>query len=540
MFHTLRGLLRLMAGVTLLGMLLLGGMAIYTARTGAENLHAVNAQAVVPRSLLHSVEQKVKEIRFRIAGVALGQLPTVGSANHLKEVQAVLPAEWANFYAIASTPDLPKEEKENLDKINEGMKLLESLMGSLMTAYQNDEIDKVKSILEDDWPSIHAKVIKPLEKLLPYYEGLAQAAFDRADSNARRMTALVSILLIAVLGVVGAGSFYMLGQFTTKFVLAKSAVNSIASLDLSQNIQVEGRDEISQLLEDLSVMQSRMRDMVREVRDGARSLEHMSSELAGASNQVASASTSQAELASGMAASVEELSVSIDQMSGHATESNSLAMKSGEASRQGREITQSAAHEMAAIAEGARHSSDIVSELGGLSSDISSIVNVIKEIADQTNLLALNAAIEAARAGEQGRGFAVVADEVRKLAERTSSSTQQISEMIQRIQSGTRRAVEAMESDVARANQGEKMARRAGESIDQIEQRASDVVRSVNEIQLALREQSASAKDVAARVEKIAQMTETNSSASLQTSTAANRVSSLAAKLNTLMASFRV
>jgi methyl-accepting chemotaxis protein len=241
-----------------------------------------------------------------------------------------------------------------------------------------------------------------------------------------------------------------------------------------------------------------------------------------------------------MAASMEQLSVSIDQVHEHATISHDLATRSGEASRDGREVTLSAASEMAAIAEGARQSSIIVAELGGLSADITSIVNVIREIADQTNLLALNAAIEAARAGEQGRGFAVVADEVRKLAERTSSSTKQIGDMIQRIQSGTRRTMDAMESDVARANQGEELARRAGESINQIEQRTSEVVRSVNEIHLALREQSAAARDVAIRVEQIAQMTETNASASRQTSQNATQVSSLAGQLNNLVAGFRV
>jgi len=195
---------------------------------------------------------------------------------------------------------------------------------------------------------------------------------------------------------------------------------------------------------------------------------------------------------------------------------------------------------MAAIAEGARESSGIVSELGGLSTEITGIVKVIKEIADQTNLLALNAAIEAARAGEQGRGFAVVADEVRKLAERTADSTQQIGDMIQRIQSGTRRAVDAMETGVSRATQGEEMARRAGEAIDQIEQRAGEVMRAVSEIQLSLTEQSAAARDVATRVERIAQMTETNSSASRQTSTTAQNVSQLAGQLNETVAGFRV
>jgi len=195
---------------------------------------------------------------------------------------------------------------------------------------------------------------------------------------------------------------------------------------------------------------------------------------------------------------------------------------------------------MQSIAKGVRQSAAIVSELGALSTEISGIVSVIKEIADQTNLLALNAAIEAARAGEQGRGFAVVADEVRKLAERTAASTEQIAGMITRIQSGTQRAVEAMEADVVKANHGEELARKAGISIEQIEQRATDVVRAVKEIQVALSEQSATAKDVAVRVERIAQMTETSYSASRQTSMNAGQVSALAGRLSQLMGGFRV
>ena len=540
MLHTLRGLLYLMAGVTLLAMFALGGMAIYSARSGADSLSEVNTQAVAPLMLLQNVERKVKEVRFRMAGVALEQLPTVGSANHLKEVQASLPAEWASFHALASVQALPEEQKAALEKMNKGVQSLQEVMNKLLAAYQGDDLATVKSLLEDEWPAVHGSFIKPMEQFMPYYQGAAQSNFDVASSAATRLTGMVAGLFAIVLVLVGGVTWLFQRRFGTQLAAAQRAVNAVAKFDLTDRIECNSRDEIGVLLKALCDMQDHLRDVVVQVRDGASSLENMSGELASASNDVASASHSQAESASGMAASMEELSVSIDQMREHATDSNVLAERSGEASRAGRDVTRSAAQEMAAIAEGARQSASIVSELGSLSSEISGIVNVIKEIADQTNLLALNAAIEAARAGEQGRGFAVVADEVRKLAERTAASTQQISGMITRIQSGTQRAVEAMEADVNRANQGEELARQAGDAIDQIEQRATEVVRSVNEIQIALSEQSAAAKDVAVRVERIAQMTETSSSASQQTSLNAAQVSTLAGRLNQLMAGFRV
>ena len=542
----LRGLLYLLATVTLLGMLMLGGSAIYASHHGASSLADVKEHTLEPLMLLQSIERRVKEVRFRIAGVALDQLPTVGSANHLKDVQASLAGDWAKFYALAQdkakdpASPLPEEEKARLEKMNAGFKVLEKLMLQLMAAYQQDEITVVKSILEDEWPIVHGSFIKPMEQFMPYYQTEAQAAFDLANAQAKQTGLMVGAMFVLALLVVGAVTVVFLRRFSRQLAAAERAVNAVAKFDLAERIEHTGNDEISQLLRALAQMQDRLRDVVVQVRDGATTLESMSNELATASTDVASASQSQAESASGMAASMQELSVSIDQMREHAADSSALAVSSGEASRVGRSVTRSAAQEMAAIAEGVRNSASIVSELGDLSSGISGIVNVIKDIADQTNLLALNAAIEAARAGEQGRGFAVVADEVRKLAERTSTSTQEISSMITRIQGGTQRAVDTMQADVVRANQGEELARQAGDSIDQIEARAGDVVKAVNEIQMALSEQSNAARDVAYRVEQIAQMTETNSGASRQTSMNASQVSTLAARLNALMATFRV
>ena len=179
-----------------------------------------------------------------------------------------------------------------------------------------------------------------------------------------------------------------------------------------------------------------------------------------------------------------------------------------------------------------------VETLNDQASRIGGIVNLIKEVADQTNLLALNAAIEAARAGEQGRGFAVVADEVRKLSERTSASTSEIASMIARIQSGTHEAVASMTEGEAQASQGVALATRAGEAIGQIRDGAQRVTGVVTAISDAIRQQSAASNEISTRVERIAQMTEEGAEESSRTLDAARELQEMSQILHSSVSRF--
>jgi methyl-accepting chemotaxis protein len=321
-------------------------------------------------------------------------------------------------------------------------------------------------------------------------------------------------------------------------VVASNITQRIASGDLATPIDCEPGDT-SSLLANIRTMQDTLRNMIGTITGNAEQVASAANQLLHASESVAERARQQSDAASSMAASVEEMSVSIDQVRDNAQEAHSISQESGTISQQGAGIIHGAATEMRKISEAVQSSSEIVEDLGRQSDQITSIVNTIKEIADQTNLLALNAAIEAARAGEQGRGFAVVADEVRKLAERTSLSTTEIATMVSKIQSGTRSAVASMQAGVVQVSNGVELANQAGDSINRIRDGAEQVTRVVNGISDSIREQSTAGSDIAQKLETIAQMSEESAVAVKHTADAARHLQSLSESLHRAVAQFK-
>ncbi|OPA90565.1 methyl-accepting chemotaxis protein [Pseudomonas rhodesiae] len=299
-----------------------------------------------------------------------------------------------------------------------------------------------------------------------------------------------------------------LGRSTTRRLqLAIDAATAIANGKLDTVIDTSSHDELPKAFDR---MQKRLREMIQQISQAANQLVVSVQQISGASEQLSGAIQEQSTSASMMAATIEELTVSIHHVSENADEAHQLATRSGQQSKDGAQVIENTLSSMNGIAKTVQHSSTQVAGLGQHSEQISSIISVIQGIADQTNLLALNAAIEAARAGEQGRGFAVVADEVRLLAQNTGKSTQEIATMIEKIQAGVRDTVESMRGGVLEVNQGVEMAGTAGAAIVEIRDSSEKVLQVVDQISFALREQTAASQDVARNVERTAQMAEMN------------------------------
>jgi methyl-accepting chemotaxis protein len=319
------------------------------------------------------------------------------------------------------------------------------------------------------------------------------------------------------------------------------AVSSrIASGDLSQSVTCDRSDEIGELLSAMKTMQGNLHELLSGLRDGAVRVGTASAQLAASSHQVSVGSEEQSEAASSMAAAVEQMTSNIDNIAQNTRDAHQTSRNAGELSDRSATVVDGTVSEMRAIAESVNQSAVLIQRLGESSEQISAIVNVIKEIADQTNLLALNAAIEAARAGEQGRGFAVVADEVRKLAERTAKSTQEIGNMIEAIRGGTLDAVQQMQVSSERVNQGVSLAGQAGDSMVQIHDSTAQVVQALTDINGAMSEQSSATLDLSRNVERIAHMVEENSAATREVAGAAADLEALAKSMQQSVGRFRL
>ena len=351
--------------------------------------------------------------------------------------------------------------------------------------------------------------------------------------------ALATLVAFALLGF---NFFFVRNVVTQPLGTIVAELNSISKGegDLTRRLEVRCRDEIGYVAEAFNVFMDKLQGIIRDVKSSAEQVLRTADELAVVSERVAANSQQASTEAYSMATQVEIMTYTLEGLASQAADVQQASAESSEHSTRGSDVIHAAAAEMGHITTTVNESSRIIQDLGQQSNQISQIVNVIKEIADQTNLLALNAAIEAARAGEQGRGFAVVADEVRKLAERTSNSTQEITAMIEKIQTGTRLAIQSMDAGVIRVGQGAALAQQAGEAITQIKSGVSHVVGAVNEISASLKEQAQSNSENAHKVESIARLSEENSNAFQETAKTVQYIDELARNLGTLVGRFRI
>ena len=487
------------------------------------------------QALLYLKERNGQERALLTGGFSAGRLTSAQFNTYLG-----LLSDQSNFQRIIISYATPEQEKLLRDKLaHPVVKEIEAV--EQMVKDKGPDADLVYSA-EDWFAKISAKIdlLRSIEE--SYSTDIQKEIRANMDESRRALWVYLGGL---------AGALMLTLWFSMKIVrslmrtiggepeYAAQMARRIAKGDLSGTVTLKPGDKLS-LLAAMKEMQEGLREMVQQVAVATTELATSAQQLSSSSQQVMAATNRQSDAAASVAATVEEMTVSIGHISDNATDVHNSALESRERAQDGAKYAQETISEMNKIVENVHQSSAFMQTLDEQSHKIANIVNVIKEIADQTNLLALNAAIEAARAGEQGRGFAVVADEVRKLAERTKMSTEDIATMIEAIRSGTMKAVESMTHGTVMANEGMALVGRTGDSMVTIHGSTDKVLAAIDDVSTSLREQSCASNEIAKSVEGIALMVEENNSAINDVAVSVDHLRALSLALKESAARFRI
>jgi methyl-accepting chemotaxis protein len=340
----------------------------------------------------------------------------------------------------------------------------------------------------------------------------------------------VLLMLVAVMGITG--SIRKMGEMLDDMAHGEG--------DLTQRLNATSHDELGRLANSFNLFMNTLHGLISNVAKTTSQVSSAAMELNATAGQIANGTEEVASQAAIVATAGEEMTATSTSIAQNCSIAAEGSKRASEAASAGAAVVQETVQGMGRIAERVRESAHTVESLGARSDQIGTIIGTIEDIADQTNLLALNAAIEAARAGEQGRGFAVVADEVRALAERTTKATREIGDMIKSIQSETRSAVGVMEDGVKEAEKGTTEAARSGEALKDILDQINQVTLQVDQITVAAEEQTATTSEISNNIQEINKVVNGTARGAQQSAAAASQLSELAASLQNVISHFKL
>lgn len=410
----------------------------------------------------------------------------------------------------------------------------------ILELLQAEKFEQVQKLRKDIMNPGYAKASEGIDALIQLQVEGAKNEFERVENTTRviRITAIASIIIGLTLSIA-------LGLIITRSVnygvreLAKTA-SKLANGELSARVDWNSTDELGDVGRAFNRMAIEFSSLISQVRQSADQVASAAAIQAGTAEKVSAISDNQTQQAAIAASSIENLNLAVKEIAQKTVDVLSSANDASTMADEGQQVVNKAVLGIQLVAVTVSESAQLMVSLGQRSDQIGQIINVIKDIAEQTNLLALNAAIEAARAGEQGRGFAVVADEVRKLAERTALATSEISKMISAIQSETVNAVATMEKGSSEVSDGVALANQAGKSLQNINNSVKRVVDMIEQISESTRSQSETTNEITQRVEHIAEMAQENTVSVNETTHASHDLQKLSGHLQQVVSRFKL
>ena len=439
---------------------------------------------------------------------------------------------------------------EELEKDPRGIKLIDESksQASVAAAANNRVVELALANKKGEALALFLNEASPLTKKLQdtflsqvtYQEDNVKAAYAKAVSvyERQRLFIFIAGALAFILGL--AGAIFLTHNFVTRLNRVSGAMGRIADGDISTHINIFAKDEIGDLGHAINRMLTSLNGMVASIKATAEQVASASTQLYATSDQIATGAEEVAAQAGTVATASEEMTCTSSEIANNCLMAVESSQRASDSASSGFAVVQETVDEMGRIAERVKESALTVESLGARSDQIGEIVGTIEDIADQTNLLALNAAIEAARAGEQGRGFAVVADEVRALAERTTKATKEIGAMIKAIQMETKGAVSSMEEGVKAVEKGTADAGRSGLALQEILEQANSVTMQINQIATAAEQQTATTNEITNNIQQITDVVHETAKGSQESASAANQLSRFADELQHLVGNFKL
>lgn len=524
-------------GLVVLLMIILGGIALLNIRGMGDSVSDLGDNRIPKLEQIAEITENVYIVEVALREAALS------------EVQADVNRQLAVIEKAAKSIADILEKMTPTIRSEEGKKLLKEYLDA-RTAYRV-ELVKAMGLFREGKYGEARKLLPAMKPLLEKYTGALdkfavyqKKQAEKSSESAHKKSSDSTLIVIAVI-VIASVVALIISIFITRGIVkplnvAVQTAESVAEGDLTTKIEVKSSDETGQLLAAMKTMVEKLKTLIGDIKAASSSMASGSEQLSASSEEITRTMSDQSNRSNQIAASAEEMSQTVIDIAKNAGNIATAASDTASVAQKGAHIVEKSANESKAISATVDSSARVMQNLGDKSKQIGEIVAVINDIADQTNLLALNAAIEAARAGEQGRGFAVVADEVRKLAERTAKATSEIGSMISAIQGEVDNAVTAMNSTNQQVEVGLRYSLEAGDQLQTIVQSVSALQGMVQQIASATEEMSSTSEAISGDIQAVAAGAREISGGSDQIAQSSSELARLAGQLKSSVDQFKV
>ncbi|MDH1658598.1 methyl-accepting chemotaxis protein [Pseudomonas mosselii] len=525
-------------GIMALLVVALGGFALQQMTSMRQQSEQVDNNWLPSVISVGRMTQDMLRIRALTLRLLVNTDPAAQQQNRarIEEIKGGLSKAQNHYDGLIVLP----EERTLFDRYQVLERQYMTLQGQVVQLATDGHVQAAAALVNGEMNQLADQMTTTLNELIELNNHQANSATDLAEAVYNGAKVWVGVLLVIALSLTVVLALALTRSIVRPLGQSLKVAETVATGDLTPQITVQGDDEPARLLAALKSMQQSLRETIGRISDSASQLASASEELSAVTEDATRGLQQQSMEIEQAATAVNQMTAAVEEVASNAVATSQASRESDQIARRGREQVQATVTAIEALANGVAGNAEEVGQLAQQVHDISKVLDVIGSIAEQTNLLALNAAIEAARAGEAGRGFAVVADEVRALAHRTQTSTQEIEQMIVAIRSGAERAVQGMQHSDAQARSTLDGAHAAGQALEAI----AAAIGQINERNLVIASASEQQAQVAREVDRnlttIRDLAHQSSAGAEETSAASQALSRLAVDLNSLVQRFSV